>query len=358
VTVATSALPDRRERVIDGVRVEEFAVEGNAVRGMRGEVERYRDFVLGGRFDVVMSYAAQQWATDALLPVIGEIPYAKVLAPCGFSGLYDPTYADYFRRLPEALAMYDRLIFHSNGYRDIEFARRAGLETVSVVPNGAAREEFERLDAGDFRSRHGIPSDLPLLLTVGGHTGQKGHEIVIEAVRRMQGSAALVLAGNRPLGSGCSLSCRLRGGATRLLTGGKRRVHVVDLERQQLLAAYAAADAFVFASRIECSPLVLFEAMASGTPFVTSPAGNAEEIAEWSGGGLVVAAGREPGGEVVGDPAELARAVESLVHDPELAARLGRSGRDAWLREFTWDTIARRYESIYAEAAEPAGVES
>ena len=39
-----------------------------------------------------MSYAAQQWTTDALLPLLDCIPYRKMLAPRGFSGLHDPAY--------------------------------------------------------------------------------------------------------------------------------------------------------------------------------------------------------------------------------------------------------------------------
>ena len=73
VTVATTRLPHREETELDGVRIEEFEVSGNAVQGLDGEVERYRSFVSDGGFDVVMTYAAQQWTTDALLPVLDRI---------------------------------------------------------------------------------------------------------------------------------------------------------------------------------------------------------------------------------------------------------------------------------------------
>jgi glycosyltransferase involved in cell wall biosynthesis len=106
-----------------------------------------------------------------------------VLAPCGFSGLEDPAYAAYFDELPERLAHFDELIFHSATYQDIEFARRAGLENLNVVPNGASREEFESTDS-DFRVRHRIDSAEPLLLTVGPHNWLKGHALAIEGFRR------------------------------------------------------------------------------------------------------------------------------------------------------------------------------
>ena len=72
-----------------------------------------------------------------------------------------------------------------------------------------------------------------------------------------------------------------------------KRVILTDLERQDLIQAYLAADLFVFASRIEYSPLVLFEAAAAGTPFLTVPVGNADEIVRWTGGGVLCEATKD-----------------------------------------------------------------
>ena len=52
VTVATTRLPARTERKIGGVRIEEFDVSGNAARGIVGDTESYRRFVLDGPWDV------------------------------------------------------------------------------------------------------------------------------------------------------------------------------------------------------------------------------------------------------------------------------------------------------------------
>src|SRR5579859_5149747 len=77
VTVATTALEERHFRELNGVRIEGFHVAGNLVRGMQGEVDRYRAFVTTGHFDVMMVKAAQQWTFDALWPVLDEVPYRK-----------------------------------------------------------------------------------------------------------------------------------------------------------------------------------------------------------------------------------------------------------------------------------------
>ena len=144
MTVATTRIPERGPQNLNGVRVEEFDVRGNAAVGVRGEVSRYREFVAEGAFDVVMTYAAQQWTTDALLDVVDDIPAVRVLAPCGFSGLYQRRFRRYFARLPEQMSRWDALVFHGGAYRDIEFAREAGIEQLYVIPNGADEREFAR----------------------------------------------------------------------------------------------------------------------------------------------------------------------------------------------------------------------
>lgn len=361
VTVATTRLPGRASTEIDGVHVEEFDISGNAVHGMRGDVAAYRDFVLGGDFDVLMSYAVQQWTADALLPVIDQVPYGRTLAPCGFSGLHDPAYAGYFRELPAALAKFDRLIFHSPTYQDARFSRDAGLSNMTVIPNAADEREFGDLPAGAadaFRARHGIDRDVPLVLTVGGHTGEKGHALAIEALRRTElERAVLVIVGNRPLGRGCTWSCRARAIASTATSGGRKRVLLLDLPRAETLAAYAAADLFVFASAIECSPLVLFESAASGTPFVTLDVGNSAEIAGWTGAGDTVTTQRRSNGRATGRPEDIAAAIDGLLGDPARRARMGEEGRRVWRERYTWDTVAHQYEQLYGEvvAARAAG---
>lgn len=351
VTVATSANPRRSTGEIAGVRVEEFDVRGNEVRGMRGEVERYRAYVANGDFDVVMTYAAQQWAFDALLPVLGTIRFPKVLAPCGFSALYDPAYSSYFARLREHLHAFDALILHSEGYRDAQFVRDAGVDGMVVIPNGADEREFgaERT-RGAFRAARDISDDTPLLLTVGGHTGLKGHAQSIAALRALDARATLAIVGNQPTGRGCLPLCRARAAFTRV-TGRGRRVLLLDPPRTQVLDAYRDADLFVFCSMVECSPIVLFEAMAARLPFVSVDVGNAAEIAEWSGAGVVVEAGRRSDGLVEADPAAVARAVDELLADPDRRTAMAESGRRMWEKRFTWDAIATRYEELYERVA-------
>ncbi|OPY13593.1 MAG: D-inositol-3-phosphate glycosyltransferase [Syntrophus sp. PtaB.Bin075] len=126
-----------------------------------------------------------------------------------------------------------------------------------------------------------------------------------------------------------------------------KNVVVTDLPRPSLVNAFMAADLFVFASNVEYSPLVLFESAAAGTPFLTVPVGNSEEIAQWTGAGVVCPAERDARGYTRVDPHVLAKHMCKLVKDEALRQRLGAAGKKNWREKFTWEKISREYEKIF-----------
>jgi hypothetical protein len=60
VTVATSKISSRTSLRHQGVKIVEFDVSGNLVRGLRGDVGGYQSFLSKQDFDLVFFYAAQQ----------------------------------------------------------------------------------------------------------------------------------------------------------------------------------------------------------------------------------------------------------------------------------------------------------
>lgn len=450
VTVATTRLADRDFDEHNGVRIAEFGIAGNLVRGIDGEIERYQRYVQDFDGDAILIKAAQQWTFDALWPVLDGIRARKVFIPCGFSGLYEPSYEQYFRELPDILRRFDHLIFYAERYRDIDFARQHGLTHWSVLPNGASESEFGVAADPQFRARHGIGADSFVFLTVGSLTGVKGHREILEAFARLDAggrAVTLILNGNPPpvipvdirrataaagapaqaaarTGAKASAAGRLVRGLARLpvwLAGRVQRVAglvwrsfgvmrregragitqrivaiavrkiesvralrrlvpkrlkraidpiaywsarierqrskqllKVDLPRPELVQAFQAADLFVFASNIEYSPLVLFETAAAGTPFLSVPVGNAEEIARWTGAGVLCPAPKDERGYTRADPQVLAAAMREWMDRPAQLAALGRTGHERWQQHFTWAHIATRYEAILRGEASPA----
>ena len=122
---------------------------------------------------------------------------------------------------------------------------------------------------------------------------------------------------------------------------------VLDPPRTEVIEAYKAADLFVFGSQVECSPLVLFEAAASSTPFVSLASGNAAEIAEWTGAGVIVPSIRRADRRVSSEAEGFAAEITRLCSDTDERRRLAERGRGSWLRQFTWDLIAPQYEEAY-----------
>lgn len=388
VTVATSKISTRMSDVHNGVRIAQFTVSGNRVRGLEGDIAAYQAFLVENGADVIFFYAAQQWTFDAAWSVLGKIAAKKVLVPCGYSGLYDRAYANYFSMLGDVLATMDAVVYHAQDYRDLAFARSLGLSNDVVIPNGADLNEFEvPVDTG-FRSRIGASERTFLMLTVGTVTGSKGHLELLQAyaVADFGGrDTLLIVNGNRPEHGGRRLSPFSRfimvargygwkyaarhavklgllalgvsvgnsGSIERLVCdinqkkdAGKRVIQV-DLPRPELIQAYLQSDLFVFASNIEYSPLVLFESAAAGLPFLTVPVGNAREIIDWTHGGAMCPAPVDERGFTRAEPGVLGAHMVALATDSSKRLQLGQQGKQAVRRRFNWESLAGEYEDLF-----------
>jgi glycosyltransferase involved in cell wall biosynthesis len=367
VTVATGVWPGRpRDCVIDGVRVVSFDVSGNTVSGLSGAVAEYQSFLMTGGFDAVLIKAAQQWSFDASVPVLSRVPGRKVFIPCGFSGLEDPRYRDYYERMPGFLAHFDTLIFYSPTCSDYKFAVNHGFRNVGIVSNGADEREFGDLGDRDIRSRMAVPAGELLVLSVGSAIPAKGHWELIESFRRarLSGPATLVINANPPaaglIGRALRTARRTIGGypplplvAMRASSRG-RRVLVTDLPRADVVSLFKAADLFVLASRVEYSPLVLFEAAAAGTPFLSTDVGNSREIAELTGGGRILQARLAGSSRRHRSTFSSALSVEiaSVLSESSALAEMSASGRAKFLSgAFQWRTLALAYRSILLGSA-------
>jgi glycosyltransferase involved in cell wall biosynthesis len=109
---------------------------------------------------------------------------------------------------------------------------------------------------------------------------------------------------------------------------------------QQLEDLYRSADAFVFPSLHEGFGMPVLEAMARGLPVATSGRTSLAEVA----GDAALLFDAE-------DEASIAAAVDRLLHDRELAARLAAAGPEQAAR-FTWDRTAELTVASYRRALE------
>lgn len=349
VTVFTSVNADRDEKELGGVVVKAFSVAGNFVEGIRGEADKYFEALKSGNFDVVVFFAAQQWATDAVIDKLDEIPGKKVFVPTGFSHFYNLQYNGYYEKMKSWMKAFDMNVFLADDYTDINFAKENGVTKHVLIPNGAAEEEFSAPALPGMREKLGITKDELFVLHVGTYTGVKGHREALEIfIKSSVKNATLVLAGNKNNYLKKAFQSHYRYFWLRFLQVlKKKKIIITELSREETVAAFSQADLFLFPSNVECSPIVLFEAMAGGTAFLSSDAGNSAEIEKWSGGGWILPCTRRPNRWVNIDIPASVKLFEKVCSDKMQLIEKGNSGKQAWKKSYTWSHIADQYLELY-----------
>lgn len=204
---------------------------------------------------------------------------------------------------------------------------------VEVLPTGVDLDRFRPGDSGVARARLGLAPDRPLLLYVGRLDREKNLDLLLDTFARLarrHPRAELLLVGR-----GTRVG-RLRARAGALGVGSRVRF-LGGVAPTDLPTYYQAADLFVFASTTETQGLAVLEAMACGVPVVAVRAPGTEEVVADGVSGLLVPE----------DPEAFAAAVEGLLGDRDLAAKLGAGGREG-AAAYAAPTLARRLVSLYA----------
>jgi 1,2-diacylglycerol 3-alpha-glucosyltransferase len=202
-----------------------------------------------------------------------------------------------------------------------------------VLPTGLPASAFAPGDGAAFRAGHGIDPERPVVLFVGRVAHEKNIGFLLEAValaRRRLPDLLFLVTGEGPA------RIDLEQKALRLgLSEHTRFLGYMDRKRE-LPSAYAAADAFVFASRTETQGLVLLEAMAQRCPVVGLSVMGTADILEPRRGCRIAP----------DDPDGFAEALLALLHDPAGRIRLGDEAR-AYAQEWSDQALAGRLAEIY-----------
>lgn len=171
---------------------------------------------------------------------------------------------------------------------------------VRVLAPGASPRYFELGQA-----RHAAPQperSRAQVLFVGGDFQRKGGPLLLDAMRG-------------PLGDRCELHL-----VTRDAVPVQPNVHVyrgVGPNSPELRDLFGRADLFVLPTYADCLAVVLMEATAAGLPVITTDVGALSEAVRPGQSGLLVPPGDGPA---------LHQALETLVDNAALRARMGRAG--------------------------------
>jgi glycosyltransferase involved in cell wall biosynthesis len=225
--------------------------------------------------------------------------------------------------------------------RDYLALRIGRREQYACIPSGV---DLDAIASGPepsaaARARLGLPASAIVIGSVGRLEPVKGHLHLLEAFIELaprHPALYLTILGEGPLRAALVDRAAAVGLADRVRLPGRR---------DDVPALLPALDAFVFPSLNEGMGRALVEAMAAGLPVVASRAGGIPEVLEDGRAGLLV----DPG-----DPGALARGIEAVLTDAELAKRLARAAR-ARARGYTLDEMLRRIEAMYRELLGPRG---
>jgi glycosyltransferase involved in cell wall biosynthesis len=111
------------------------------------------------------------------------------------------------------------------------------------------------------------------------------------------------------------------------------------LEKEGKVREAGAADIYINTNHIDNTPVGVLEACAMGLPIVTTSVGGIPDLFDHGETALFVRDDDDEG---------MARSVQSLVSNPDLAALLSRNGRRLAER-FSWERVRPQWEQLFAE---------
>lgn len=227
----------------------------------------------------------------------------------------------YFNRFLRAVAESDTAVIVPSDTTADDCAV-AGIDEgrITTIPWGVDQEQVSPAEVDDVRRRHGLGEEF--LLYVGTLEPRKNLAGLASAASELESGPRLVVVGPRGWGDVSVPGALLLG----------------EVTSREVAALMGAASVLVYPSHFEGFGLPVLEAMAQATPVVVTQGTAPAEIA--GDGGLAVD---------TNNPTALAKAIETLVHDPDGRRRMGERGRlraTGYLWSATAEATAEVYEAV------------
>ncbi|WP_386082272.1 glycosyltransferase [Vreelandella sp. F11] len=212
-----------------------------------------------------------------------------------------------------------------------------------VIPTGLSLESFCQTQGAqhdnDFRCHYGLPQEARLLLYVGRAAFEKNIDFLIDMLPKVLAehpTTRLIITGEGPAHGSLVQRAQEVGVADAVLFLGYLDRH------GPLQAAYRAADVFVFASRTETQGLVLLEAMALGTPVVSTAMMGTLDVLKEGAGCLIAEENHD----------DFAAKVSRLLSDETLRQQLAERAQTyaaSWHEDVKSAELVRLYRRLAAE---------
>lgn len=214
-------------------------------------------------------------------------------------------------------------------------------ERTHIVIWGADPNKFpEEQELITFRQHLGINSDTKIILSLGRLVRKKGLKYLIEAIPQISNThpnSLFIIAGDGPEKYSLQQDATNFGIIDKVVFLGTLLWE--DVPRiLQLCDIFVAPSIFDEEGNVDGLPTTILEAMAAGKPVVASCiAGIPLAVIDERTGILVEA----------GNTSDLARAINKLLSNKNLAKKYGEAGRKRVETELNWNAVAQKFESFY-----------
>lgn len=213
-------------------------------------------------------------------------------------------------------------------------------DKVRIIPLGIEESHYPKARDDSIFERLGIECGEPYFLFLGVLRYYKGLDYLIRAAKDV--SARIIVAGAGPEYKRLQRLAQEVGARTIIFSGQVSNCEKVSL-LQRCLALVLPSHL-----RSEAYGMVLVEAAMFHRPMISCEIGTGTSFVNMhEETGLVV----EPG-----NPLALARAMNALLHEPDLANHFGAAARQRYERMFSGAALGKAYAELYAEATGQAGV--
>ena len=220
------------------------------------------------------------------------------------------------------------------GEVDDSFRRFYKIDRVPLIPNGIPIDAFRKpsIDRNEWREEEGFTPAHVLFVCVAGLRPQKNPALLLKSFS--QGPAVDPRARLLFVGDG-----ELKGDLEKQIDalGLREKVHFLGM-RSDIPEILNAADVFVLSSDWEGNPLSVMEAMAAGTPVISTAVGGVPELVEDGESGVLVPPG---------DAQALAGAMQSMLENPKVRISMGRAAARRAVEHFDLKVMTEAYEELY-----------
>ena len=335
VTVICANEPDAKDLTnVNGIRVQRLKYIGKIANT---NITLRLPFALRKtEFDLVHTHLPTPWSADWSTMVARRKKKPVVLTY--HNDITGSGMARYIARLYNATSLnyilkhVDRIIITQPGYLHSSPYLKRVEHKIVIIPNGVDVEKFKPPNDANHAS-----NVLFFLSILDEFHRYKGLDILLKAltiVKKDIPDIKLIVGGEGELRG------EYQQMATSLGLNGTVEFHGF-IPDDRLVEYYTTSNAFVLpsiSSTQEGFGLVLLEALACGTPVISTDIVGVAADVKASNAGIIVSPN---------DPEALAEAILTLLRDAALASKMGESGRRLVEAKYTWERVAAMTEEVY-----------